>query len=172
MNEEKTTESVISVDEIQKTIRMDIEAGKVSKDAVRQLQSRSPSTRASRTTTSILRDGLVYLKYFFSNPESSNDLINGDTLKDFDSLSSVMEAENKNFENLELRLIDEDFQQEGIFASGGQANIINAKDKQIGRGVAIKCLREDCKDNLSARLNLMQEATLTARLEHPSIIPV
>jgi serine/threonine-protein kinase len=54
-------------------------------------------------------------------------------------------------------------------ARGGMGRIVAARDKRLGRTVAIKILLTQ-KPALAARF--AREATITARLQHPSIIPV
>ena len=54
-------------------------------------------------------------------------------------------------------------------ARGGMGRILSARDRRLGRAVAIKELRSDCLD-LRARFE--REAILTARLQHPSIVSI
>src|SRR5258705_13746113 len=54
-------------------------------------------------------------------------------------------------------------------ARGGMGRIVSARDKRLGRTVAIKILLSQ-KPLLAARF--AREATITARLQHPAIIPV
>ena len=52
---------------------------------------------------------------------------------------------------------------------GGLGRVIRATDTRLGRSVAIKTLLPEHAD-LEPRF--VQEARITARLEHPSIVPV
>jgi WD40 repeat protein len=52
---------------------------------------------------------------------------------------------------------------------GGLGAVVSAKDKNLGRLVAIKALHAS---GGSARRRFVREAMITARLEHPSIVPV
>ena len=56
-------------------------------------------------------------------------------------------------------------------ARGGLGRIVRAVDKRLGRTVAVKeLLRRDAGDASEARF--LREAMITARLEHPGIVPV
>lgn len=58
------------------------------------------------------------------------------------------------------------------FASGGQGSISRGEDRALGCTVAIKSLhKKHCSDPLNRR-NFINEACLTAALDHPAIIPV
>ncbi|MEJ7728953.1 MAG: serine/threonine-protein kinase [Polyangiaceae bacterium] len=57
----------------------------------------------------------------------------------------------------------------GEHARGGLGKILKARDKDLGRDLAIKEMREP--DSASAA-RFVREALITARLEHPSIVPV
>lgn len=58
-----------------------------------------------------------------------------------------------------------------VFASGGLGMVRRAFDRTLGRTVALKELRDSTQGGEGAA-RLMREAMLTARLEHPSIIPI
>ncbi|MGZ3438020.1 MAG: protein kinase domain-containing protein [Polyangia bacterium] len=61
----------------------------------------------------------------------------------------------------------------GEVARGGIGRIIKARDKRLKREVALKQLRDDRSgDDRSGDGRFVREAMLTARLQHPSIIPV
>ncbi|RLB55683.1 MAG: hypothetical protein DRI34_10205 [Deltaproteobacteria bacterium] len=65
---------------------------------------------------------------------------------------------------------------------GGQARVRVAFDRQIGREVAWKELRESASDSITqpaemsrseaARVRFLREARITGQLEHPNIVPV
>ncbi len=62
------------------------------------------------------------------------------------------------------------YQVVGEHARGGMGRILLARDARLGRPVVIKellTLRDD-----SATLRFLREATLTARLQHPSVVPI
>src|SRR5579862_7505721 len=52
---------------------------------------------------------------------------------------------------------------------GGLGAVVRAKDRNLGRQVAIKALHAS---GGSAQRRFVREALITARLEHPSIVPV
>ena len=58
------------------------------------------------------------------------------------------------------------------FATGGQGRISKAVDRVLGCEIAMKSLHEKFRDNDHARNNFLNEAKLTAVLDHPSIIPI
>jgi len=61
------------------------------------------------------------------------------------------------------------YEQVGEHARGGLGRVVRAVDKRLGRTVAVKeMLRQD--DSHEARF--VREALITARLEHPGIVPV
>ena len=57
----------------------------------------------------------------------------------------------------------------GEHARGGLGRIVRAVDKRLGRTVAVK---ELLRPNASNETRFMREALITARLEHPGIVPV
>src|SRR5690348_3558487 len=54
-------------------------------------------------------------------------------------------------------------------ARGGMGRIVAAEDRRLGRRVALKELLEPAGDHLS---RFQREALITARLQHPGIVPV
>lgn len=59
----------------------------------------------------------------------------------------------------------------GEVGAGGMGQVFEAYDVVLGRVVALKCVRSGPEDELAAR-RFEREMVLTARLQHPSIIPV
>jgi tetratricopeptide (TPR) repeat protein/tRNA A-37 threonylcarbamoyl transferase component Bud32 len=58
---------------------------------------------------------------------------------------------------------------EAAIAEGGMGRVVRARDRRLGRDVALKQIRASAPE-LAARLE--REARLTARLQHPSIVAV
>ena len=58
------------------------------------------------------------------------------------------------------------------FASGGQGRIFRATDRALGCGVAVKSLHENLCADEHARANFLNEARITAALDHPAVIPI
>ena len=58
------------------------------------------------------------------------------------------------------------------FAGGGQGIISQALDKTLHRNIAIKSLRKEILDKPALRKAFINEAMITAQLEHPAIIPI
>ncbi len=56
--------------------------------------------------------------------------------------------------------------------SGGLGRVWRARDRVIGRDVALKELRPDRADQPELRSRFLEEARITGQLEHPSIVPL
>lgn len=72
----------------------------------------------------------------------------------------------------EVPRIENNFERLEVFNEGGQGIISAAKDKNLGRIVALKSLREGLPEEDSVTRDFITEAKVTAQLDHPSIIPV
>jgi serine/threonine protein kinase len=59
-----------------------------------------------------------------------------------------------------------------IVASGGMGAILDAKDVNLKRSVAMKVLLDPEQASRSQILRFIQEAQITGQLEHPSIVPL
>ncbi len=59
---------------------------------------------------------------------------------------------------------------QGTFARGGVGKILRAREPHLGRTVALKELRRGTDED--SRERFIREARLTARLQHPGIVPV
>jgi len=72
--------------------------------------------------------------------------------------------------DLPLPIVDRDaYEVLGEHARGGLGRVLLARDRRLGRVVAIKELTRG--DHASLR-RFQREALLTARLQHPSIVPI
>jgi serine/threonine protein kinase/formylglycine-generating enzyme required for sulfatase activity len=60
----------------------------------------------------------------------------------------------------------------GRLGEGGGGLVLDALDTAIGRRVALKVLKHDGDDERTSSVRFLREARVTARLEHPSVIPV
>jgi eukaryotic-like serine/threonine-protein kinase len=58
---------------------------------------------------------------------------------------------------------------EGEFARGGIGRILRARDRILDRPVAIKALLRTTRESTA---RFLREATITARLQHPAIVPI
>lgn len=65
---------------------------------------------------------------------------------------------------------DADLSLVNLLGEGGMGRVHLAKQRSLGREVAVKTLKEDATE--SARAALLSEAVITGFLEHPGIIPV
>ncbi len=61
---------------------------------------------------------------------------------------------------------------EGEIGRGGTATVHRALDPSLRRRVAVKTLSDDLAANPRALRDFIQEAEITAQLEHPNIIPI
>src|SRR5262249_9661249 len=59
-----------------------------------------------------------------------------------------------------------------LHARGGLGEVLRATDTQLHRTVAVKWLQERHAKSPDSRKRFLQEAEITARLEHPGIVPV
>ena len=57
-------------------------------------------------------------------------------------------------------------------ARGGLGEVFRATDPELHRTVAIKCLQDRHAQDPGSRQRFLLEAEVTARLEHPGIVPV
>src|SRR5690349_3370854 len=57
-------------------------------------------------------------------------------------------------------------------AKGGLGEVLLADDEELNRPVALKRIREDCAYNPTYRRRFLREAEVTARLQHPGVVPV
>jgi serine/threonine-protein kinase len=57
-------------------------------------------------------------------------------------------------------------------AEGGQGEVFRGEDMDLGRPVALKRLRKEMESNPAIRQRFVAEAEITARLQHPGIVPV
>jgi Tfp pilus assembly protein PilF len=63
----------------------------------------------------------------------------------------------------------ESYAVEGEFARGGMGRILSARDRRLGRSVALKELQAESG---SEAARFVREALVTARLQHPAIVPI
>lgn len=60
----------------------------------------------------------------------------------------------------------------GILGKGGNATIIEARDNDLKRQVALKLLKTKFQKNSVAVARFLNEAQITSNLEHPGVVPV
>src|SRR5262249_37557282 len=64
------------------------------------------------------------------------------------------------------------FRTENELGRGGMGVVYRAEDVDIGRKVALKLIRRDQAGFASAKERFCREPAITARLQHPGIVPV
>ncbi|SIO59279.1 WD40 repeat [Singulisphaera sp. GP187] len=57
-------------------------------------------------------------------------------------------------------------------ARGGLGEVFVARDKELGREVALKAIQERLADDPANRARFIREAEITGNLEHPGIVPI
>ncbi|NOQ35981.1 MAG: protein kinase [Methylococcaceae bacterium] len=95
---------------------------------------------------------------------NTNDTAN---ISDLEKINLANQNNSENFEN--------DFTIQGIIGEGGVGRVYLAEDESIGRRVAVKELLDTNlseKDQKALENSFIHEAKITAKLEHPGIIPI
>lgn len=64
------------------------------------------------------------------------------------------------------------YQVEKVLAEGGLGRVLVAADATLRRSVAIKQLKDQHQDDSVATQRFLQEAQVTARLDHPGVVPI
>ncbi len=72
----------------------------------------------------------------------------------------------------DLRSRPAEFRIREKIGEGGMGEIRSADETEFGRTVAVKWLKEDRREDPSARSRFLAEARITAQLEHPGIVPI
>jgi hypothetical protein len=92
------------------------------------------------------------------------------TLAEVDLAGQTMPSRSSSDDLVVLpRVARENYVVEGEFARGGMGRILSARDRRLGRAVALKELQADALDEAA---RFVREALVTARLQHPAIVPI
>jgi tetratricopeptide (TPR) repeat protein/serine/threonine protein kinase len=59
-----------------------------------------------------------------------------------------------------------------IHAKGGLGEVFVAQDSELNREVALKRIKEEYRGQADSRRSFLREAEITAKLEHPGVVPV
>jgi WD40 repeat protein/serine/threonine protein kinase/tetratricopeptide (TPR) repeat protein len=59
-----------------------------------------------------------------------------------------------------------------LHAQGNLGEVLRAQDEELNREIALKRILERHADNADSRRRFLREAEVTARLEHPGVVPV
>ena len=73
---------------------------------------------------------------------------------------------------MNLHELEEDYEILGELGRGGTAIVYRARERELGRDVAIKVVRSTHLDDQEAVARLQREAKLVAQLRHPNIVPL
>ena len=130
-----------------------------------------PSVTGKKAAADKLTSGNIIQAFsdiFFTRRALPDDLINIIT----DDLPEVPRAEASGL-NQTLMDVKSAYQiKDDRIASGGQGFINRASDRALGCTVALKTLHDKFKDDPEARQSFINEARITAELDHPAIIPI
>jgi tetratricopeptide (TPR) repeat protein/tRNA A-37 threonylcarbamoyl transferase component Bud32 len=64
------------------------------------------------------------------------------------------------------------YEPEGFHARGGLGEVLVARDRELGRKVALKRIRAERVSDEDSRRRFLLEAEITSKLEHPGVVPV
>ncbi len=64
------------------------------------------------------------------------------------------------------------FALQDLHATGGLGEVFKARDTELNREVAVKRIKSRYADDAGSRRRFLTEAELTARLDHPGVVPV
>ncbi len=73
---------------------------------------------------------------------------------------------------MNLHELDSDYEILGELGRGGTSIVYHARERELGRDVAIKVVRPSHADDQEAAARLAREAKLVAMLRHPNIVPL
>jgi serine/threonine-protein kinase len=59
-----------------------------------------------------------------------------------------------------------------LHARGGLGEVLRADDTALNRPVALKRMRDRCRNDAAARKRFIREAEITGQLQHPGVVPV
>jgi len=71
-----------------------------------------------------------------------------------------------------VRTVADRYEVERTLGGGGMAIVYLARDRELGRPVALKVLAETLADDAQIRQRFVREARLAARLSHPNVVRV
>ncbi len=72
----------------------------------------------------------------------------------------------------EERTYQRDYAADGVLGEGGMGRVLSARDKHLGRRVAIKELTPEARSRVELWSRFVREAQIGGQLEHPNIVPI
>ena len=134
----------------------------------------TPGTATRRNLMSILGDTFGAITSSFYTNDDANKTNFFTTIKDDNDSSQESEIIHDDSQEhaTALNPLDSQFNVGDQIAEGGQGSIKRAMDRLFHRIVAIKSLHDCVKDQEAVRTSFINEARITAQLEHPSIVPI
>ena len=170
-----TSDPITDVDEKPKRSPNDTEARTIA--SIKKLKVRpkttTPSTATKRNLMSIIGDTFGAITSSFVTNEDVNKTNFFKTIKKDDNAkdSEIISDGDRETTN-SLGSVESHYKLGAQIAEGGQGSIKKALDKLFHRVVAIKSLHDCVKNQESVRSAFLNEARITAQLEHPSIVPI
>ena len=73
---------------------------------------------------------------------------------------------------MSVQTVADRYEVERMLGGGGMAIVYLARDRELGRPVALKVLAETLADDPEIRQRFVREARLAARLSHPNVVRV
>ncbi len=133
----------------------------------------TPGTATKRNLMSIISDTFGAITSSFITSDDVNKTNFFKTIKRDDNAndSEIISEADKEAAN-SLGSVESQYRIGEQIAEGGQGSIKKALDKLFHRIVAIKSLHDCVKNQDSVRNSFINEARITAQLEHPSIVPI
>ena len=148
----------------------------------------SPSDNSNRPPTNSTDPPVIHLDDATTDPGSiKTQSIPGQNVN---SIATNIPADSTRISNHAATNIDEDktgtnldqavdelaehtrYEVINLLAEGGLGQVSIAKDRQLGRNVAFKQIKNQFADNSTSQRRFVFEAAITGQLEHPCIVPV
>lgn len=148
---------------------------RLSHDSTRQILNPNQTQTQTQTASEGFQSHLQTVILFVQNK------LNRKVEDTSSSLALKPEEKEESLPDIDLEEIHEDpkaphlqerFEILRKFAKGGQGIVSRAKDKLLRRIVAIKSLRPELLNREAIRKNFLQEALITAQLDHPTVVPI
>ncbi len=153
-----------------RTVRMEVPADDA--DVTQVIASQPEEARTvelvAETVTEAASQTTLFRTHFFK-------------LKKRKDVNSVMEQLQEKRQHGEIRfsgnedsleLLENTYNLEKQFAEGGQGLLYHGFDRKLERLVAIKSLRPEMTEDAHQRNLFLNEARVTAQLDHPAIVPI
>ena len=178
---------VMDTDQVDRTMRMDtdqvdrtMETGGDSPDRTIVLSAENGVTRVAQSDTqSVLRETRAKLQNILHKPNSILSALTGTGKRD---VGAEIDGQDRHRERAEVGHIDETqahltdiedrFEIKRRLAEGGRYVVSIGEDLGLKRQVAVYTLRDEKLVDPNERTSFIDEAEISAQLDHPSVLPV